>query len=72
MIPWVLGGVSILLLGTRELARAPLLVPATAAVVLGTAATHAVFFGAGRYGIVVVPFVTALAFLRRPSSASLG
>lgn len=31
------------------------------AVLLGTAATHAVFFGAGRYGLVVVPFVTALA-----------
>ena len=39
-----------------------------AAVVVVTAATHAVFFGAGRYGLVVVPFVTALPFaaLRGP------
>ncbi|WP_394841628.1 glycosyltransferase family 39 protein [Pendulispora brunnea] len=35
----------------------------TAAVIAATAATHAVFFGAGRYGLVVVPFVTALAAL---------
>lgn len=40
------------------------LLPFTAAVILATAATHAVFFGAGRYGIVVVPFVTAVAFHR--------
>jgi 4-amino-4-deoxy-L-arabinose transferase-like glycosyltransferase len=51
-------------LGPRGLARAPLVVPATAAVILATAATHAVFFGSGRYGIVVVPFVAALAFVR--------
>ncbi len=37
---------------------------ATAIVILATAATHAVFFGSGRIGLVVVPFVTALAFLR--------
>ena len=55
---------AILILGRRALARAPLAVPATAAVILVTAATHAVFFGSGRYGLVVVPFVTALAFLR--------
>jgi 4-amino-4-deoxy-L-arabinose transferase-like glycosyltransferase len=41
---------------------APLL-PWSAAVIVATAATHAVFFGAGRYGLVVVPFVSALAFL---------
>lgn len=34
----------------------------SAAVIVSTAATHAVFFGAGRYGLLVVPFVTALAF----------
>ncbi len=55
---------AILALGRKALARAPVLLPATAAVVLATAATHAVFFGAGRYGIVVVPFVAALAFVR--------
>ncbi|WP_394830937.1 hypothetical protein LVJ94_30965 [Pendulispora rubella] len=43
----------------------------TAAIIAATAATHAVFFGAGRYGLVVVPFVTALAALvvRRPTPA---
>jgi 4-amino-4-deoxy-L-arabinose transferase-like glycosyltransferase len=56
---------AVLALGPRWLARAPILVPWTAIVVLVTAATHAVFFGAGRYGLVVVPFVTALAFLLR-------
>jgi hypothetical protein len=56
--------VAILAFGPRWLARAPLLVPWTAVVILGTAATHAVFFGAGRYGLLVVPFVTALAFTR--------
>ena len=51
-------------LGWRALERAPLVVPLTAAVIVATALTHAVFFGSGRYGIVVVPFVTALAFVR--------
>lgn len=55
---------AILLLGPRALAQAPVIVPATAATILLTAATHAVFFGAGRYGLVVVPFVTLLAFVR--------
>jgi 4-amino-4-deoxy-L-arabinose transferase-like glycosyltransferase len=50
------------LLGRRELARAPLVVPCAAGVVLLTMLTHAAFFGAGRYGLVVVPLVTALAF----------
>ena len=50
--------------GPRWLARAPLALPFTAILVAVTAATHAVFFGAGRYGLVVVPLVTALAFLR--------
>lgn len=56
--------VVVLLLGPRALARAPSIVPLTAVVVLATAATHAVFFGSGRYGLVVVPFVSALAFYR--------
>lgn len=51
-------------LGRRALARAPLVVPFTAAIIVATAALHAVFFGAGRYGMVVVPFVAALAFIR--------
>jgi hypothetical protein len=53
---------AIALQGKDRLARAPLLVTFTAVVVVATALVHAVFFGAGRYGLVVVPFVTALAF----------
>lgn len=34
------------------------------AVLAATLALHAVFFGAGRYGLVVVPFVVMVAFLR--------
>ena len=56
----------ILALGWRALNRAPLVASFSAAVILATAMTHAVFFGSGRYGIVVVPFVTALAFVRAP------
>ena len=56
--------VAIALLGARELARAPRIVPITAAVLVATALMHAIFFGSGRYGLVVVPFVAALAFLR--------
>jgi hypothetical protein len=52
----------VLLLGGRALARTPVVVPATAAVIVATALVHAVFFGAGRYGLVVAPFVAALAF----------
>jgi hypothetical protein len=44
-------------------ARAPKLALWTAAVVILTAFTHAVFFGAGRYGLVVAPLVAAVAFL---------
>ena len=50
---------------SRALARMPVIVPLTAVVILATAATHAVFFGSGRYGLVVLPFVTALAFQHR-------
>jgi hypothetical protein len=56
--------VAIALLGRRALARAPVIVPFTAALVVVTAATHAVFFGAGRYGLILVPFVSALGFVR--------
>lgn len=57
-------GLAVALLGREALERQPVIVPVSAAVILGTAATHAVFFGAGRYGLLVVPFVTALAFVR--------
>ncbi len=50
------------LCGARALARAPLVVPFAVAVIVATVAVHAVFFGSGRYGLMVVPFVVALAF----------
>lgn len=43
--------------------RSRLVLPFTGAVVLSVAATHAVFFGAGRYGLVVLPLVSAVAAL---------
>jgi hypothetical protein len=55
------------LVALRGLRGAPLVVAWSAAVIAATAVLHAVFFGAGRYGLVVVPFVTALAFVRRGS-----
>ena len=59
------------LLGMLALARrrGPLLYPYAGAVIVGTALTHAVFFGAGRYGLVVVPFVSALALAQPPLQA---
>ncbi|MBX3188711.1 MAG: glycosyltransferase family 39 protein [Labilithrix sp.] len=69
LVPGTIGylacAIAIAILGLRPIERAPILVPAASFVILATAATHAVFFGSGRYGLVVVPFVTALAFLRR-------
>jgi hypothetical protein len=63
-----------LLLGPRALVRAPPLVAFSSAVVFATALTHVVFFGAGRYGLVVAPFVAAVGLLGRakprPSLAS--
>ncbi len=52
----------IALLGRRALSSAPFGVPFAAVVIAATAAVHAVFFGAGRYGLVVVPFVAVCAF----------
>jgi hypothetical protein len=51
------------LLGPRALARSPLVLGWTAAAIAATAVVHAVFFGAGRYGLVVAPVVAAIAFL---------
>jgi hypothetical protein len=59
-------GVAWLLRG-RALGRGPFLVDAAASVVLATAGVHAIFFGAGRYSMVVFPLlsgVAALAFRR--------
>ena len=61
---------AILAWGPSDLARGPLILPWTAALIVVTAATHAVFFGAGRYGLVVVPFVTAIPFVLRGSTCA--
>lgn len=53
------------LLGRRAWARGPLVVPFSACVVALTALVHAVFFGAGRYGLAVVPFVAIMGFATR-------
>lgn len=49
------------LLGGRALLRGPTLPAAAIAVLAATIVTHAVFFGAGRYSLVVFPLLTALA-----------
>lgn len=51
------------LLGRRAWTRGPLAVPYAACVVALTALVHAVFFGAGRYGLAVVPVVAILPFI---------
>lgn len=43
------------------LSSAAFVLPAAMAVIALTAVTHVVFFGAGRYGLPVMPFVSALA-----------
>ncbi len=45
----------------REIGRAPAFEGASLLVLAATVATHAVFFGAGRYSLVVFPLVCALA-----------
>jgi 4-amino-4-deoxy-L-arabinose transferase-like glycosyltransferase len=55
--------VVVALLRGRALLRGPVLFGAAAATVAATMATHAVFFGAGRYSLVVFPLVAALAAL---------
>jgi hypothetical protein len=66
--------VAVALLGRRALAEAQPIVPVTAALVAATVLVHAVFFGAGRYGLVLAPFLAVLAFvptrsLARPDEA---
>lgn len=65
LVPGTIGYLALALGIVLAWRKLPVLLAATAVVILATAATHAVFFGAGRYGIVVVPFVTCLAFARR-------
>ena len=51
------------MLGPGAWVKAPFGVSSAAAVVAVTAAVHAAFFGAGRYGLVVTPFIGMLAFV---------
>jgi hypothetical protein len=61
--------VVVALMGRREWRRAAVVLPAGAALVLLTMLVHAVFFGAGRYGLVVAPWVAAMAFVSASSEA---
>jgi hypothetical protein len=54
------------LLGARRLAQVPIVLPWAAIVIAATAAAHAAFFGAGRYGLVCAPLVALAAFVRAP------
>ncbi len=60
-VAYVALAVALGLRGVRESLDGPLLPAFTGALIAATGATHAVFFGAGRYGLVVLPFVAALA-----------
>jgi hypothetical protein len=50
-------------MGSRAIARAPVVLIASAALIAVTALVHILFFGAGRYGLVVAPFVAMSGFL---------
>jgi len=56
--------ISFALLGGRGAMRAPMAAGCAAAAIAATALVHAIFFGAGRYGLLVAPLVGALAFAR--------
>ncbi|WP_437808382.1 hypothetical protein [Sorangium sp. So ce1078] len=58
------------LLQGRALLRAPVLAVAALAVLAATAATHAVFFGAGRYALVAFPLLSGLAALAAARQSS--
>ena len=60
----------IVLLFGRAALRLPVLVLAAASALVATAVTHAVFFGAGRYGLVVFPLVTLCAGLCAAASSA--
>jgi 4-amino-4-deoxy-L-arabinose transferase-like glycosyltransferase len=53
----------------KQLVRGPVLLGVSFAVVVATAVVHAVFFGAGRYGMVVFPLSTTLAVAALASAA---
>ena len=58
--------VAMMLAQPKPLARQPMLLGSAAAVIASTIATHAVFFGAGRYSLVTFPALCALASLAWP------
>jgi hypothetical protein len=60
--------VLVALSGRRAIGRGPAVVPMAAAVIAVTAGIHAVFFGAGRYGLVVAPFVAVLGCMQGAAS----
>jgi hypothetical protein len=60
------------LLRGRSLWTGPVLCGGAIVTLLATLATHAVFFGAGRYSMLVFPLLTALAPLAWPSRAERG
>lgn len=58
-------------LGPSRLTDGSPLAPWTLGIVAATALVHGLFFGAGRYGLVVVPFVTGLTFVGKAGPFSL-
>jgi 4-amino-4-deoxy-L-arabinose transferase-like glycosyltransferase len=62
----VVGLLVALALRGKRLFEGPVLPPATFFALLATVAVHAVFFGSGRYSMVVFPLVTGLAFAWAP------
>jgi hypothetical protein len=56
--------VCVALAGWRAAARAPVVLVASAALIAVTSLVHVAFFGAGRYGLVVVPFVAMTGFVK--------
>jgi hypothetical protein len=74
---WVAYGALVVAAGLRgrALVTGPVLGSGTVAVVAATMATHAVFFGAGRYSLVVFPLVAALGVVgvgRRAAASAAG
>jgi 4-amino-4-deoxy-L-arabinose transferase-like glycosyltransferase len=70
--PWVAyqGLVVAALLRGRSLWTGPVLASSAITVLLATTVTHAVFFGAGRYALVVFPLLTALGALALEKGAT--
>lgn len=66
LLPWgtvgVLALAALTLAETERLRHATILRFSAAAIILETCMLHAAFFGGGRYGLVVTPFVCALGF----------